>query len=317
MQLQRERRKMNKEDFTSDSIYEELLDYTLNHSYPEDEMDEIGGKHVSIEGVSGIEIDSVTESNDGLIVTGRASLDVDTDLGEGDGFSDSYPMTFSYEFDGDGKIIRELNRHIDTSSFFAGSEDIYGDLVGTTGSSQLQIFQDSMLDIQNLLHRTDTPGSFLRRLLYVHVVTALESYLFDFLAAKVLKDDASVRHFVETAPAFENQTLKVKDVYKTVESIKKRIQRSLEKVNWHHPEDAGKLYVKVLGITFPSDLNRVKESIRLRNILVHRNGKSDDDTVREVSEQDVLDAIQGAEALVNHIEEQWRTTKDAEGPSPF
>ena len=91
----------------------------------------------------------------------------------------------------------------------------------------------------------------------------------------------------------------------------------MEKVNWHHPEDAGKLYVKVLGITFPSDLNRVKESIRLRNILVHRNGKSDDDTVREVSEQDVLDAIQGAEALVNHIEEQWRKTKDAEGPSPF
>lgn len=302
---------MTKEDFTADAICDELLEYTLNHNYPDDEMNEIGASHVSIDDITGIEIDSVEESGDGYIVTGSASLDVDTDLGEGDVFSDSYPMKFSYEFNSDGKIVRQLKRHIDMSTFFADSEDVYGDLVGTTGSSQFQIFQDSMLDIQNLLHRTDTPGPFLRRLLYVHVVTALESYLFDFLAAKVLKDDTSVRRFVEKAPVFQTQTLSVSEVYKAVESIRKRIQRSLEKVNWHHVEDAGKLYDKVLAITFPTDLNRVKESIRLRNILVHRNGQLDDGTVREISEQDALDAIQAAESLVNHIEDKWRKLGNA------
>jgi len=307
---------MKKEDFTPDAIYDELVDHTLNHDYPDDEMNEIGGSHVSIEGLSGIEIDSVTESEEGFIIDGTASLEVLTDLGEGDVFSDSYPMSFSYEFDSDGKIIRQLKREIDTSSFFAGSEDDYGDLVGATGSSQFQIFQDSMLDIQNLLHRTDTPGPFLRRLLYVHVVTALESYLFDFLAAKVLKDDASVRSFVEKAPVFRTQKLSVSEVYKAVESIRKRIQRSLEKVNWHHVGDAAKLYEKVLAVTFPSDLNRVKESIRLRNILVHRNGRFDDGTVREVSEQDVVDAMRIAEALANHIEDEWRKLQGSGGPPP-
>jgi hypothetical protein len=308
---------MPKKMLQSEDIKEAIESHVFNSNPPDDELDEIGGKHVSMDGIRDIEIDSQTESDGGFIVMGSATLDVDTDLGDGNGFSDSYPMKFSYEFDENGRILRQLQRHIDTSSFSAGSEDIYGDLVGTTGSSQFQIFQDGMLDIQNLLHRKDTPGAFVRRLLYVHVVTALESYLFDFLAAKVLKDDASIRHFVETSPAFENQILKVSELYKTVGSIKKRIQRSLEKVNWHHPEDAAKLYVKVLGITFPSDLKRVKESIRLRNILVHRNGKLDDGTAREVSEQDVLDAMQAAEALVNHIEDQWRKTQNVAGPSLF
>jgi hypothetical protein len=309
---------MPKKMLQPEDIKEAIELHVFNSNPPDDELDEIGGKHVSMDGIRDIEIESQMESDGGFIVTGSATLDVDTDLGDGDGFSDSYPMTFSYEFDESGRILRQLKRHIDTSSFFAGSEDIYGDLVGTTGSSQFQVFQDSMLDIQNLLHRTDTPGAFVRRLLYVHVVTALESYLFDFLAAKVLKDDVSMRHFIETAPAFQNQIVKVSELFKSVESIKKRIQRFLKRVNWHHPdEDAAKLYAKVLGITFPSDLNRVKESIRLRNILVHRNGRLDDDTVREVGEQDVLDAMRAAEALVNHIEDQWRNTQNVAGPALF
>jgi hypothetical protein len=303
---------MNKDDFTPDFIRHEVTKHVFDN-YPEDEMDEIGGKHVLIDGVSDIEVDSVTESADGFVVDGTASLEVSTDLGDGDGFSDTYPMAFSFEFDEDGKIVRQLKREIDTSSFFYGSEDEYGDLVGTTGTSQYQVFQDSILDIQNLLHRTDTPAKFVRRLLYVHVVTALESYLADFLGANVLKDDASVRKFVEKAPVFQKQKLLVSDVYKTVESIKKRIRRALEKINWHHLDEAGKLYEKVFNITFPSDLNRATSAIRLRNLLVHRNGKPDDGTEREVSEQDVVDAMQAAEAIVNHIEEQWR----AQNPSPF
>jgi uncharacterized protein YutE (UPF0331/DUF86 family) len=64
-------------------------------------------------------------------------------------------------------------------------------------------------------------------------------------------------------------------------------------------------------------LPRIKDSIRLRNILVHRNGKMDDETEREVSEQNVLDAMQAAKALVGHIEDRCRELQDNAGPSPF
>jgi hypothetical protein len=144
---------MKKEDFTPESIYDELFDYTFQHNYPDDEMNEIRGSHVSIEDIALIEIDSVKASGSDFIVDGSATPEVSTVLGEGDVFSDAYPMKFSYLFDSDGKIVKQLRREIDTSSFFAGSEDEYGDLVGATGSSQSQVFQDSMLDIQNHDHQ--------------------------------------------------------------------------------------------------------------------------------------------------------------------
>lgn len=307
---------MRKEDFTPDTIYKELFAYTLHRNYPNDEMNEIGGSHVSIEGLVEIEIDSVKESGTEFVVDGSASLEITTDLGEGDVYPDTYPMTFSYVFDSNGKIVKQLSREIDTSSFFAGSEDVYGDFVGAIGSTQSQFFQDSLTDIHNLLHRPDTPGKFIRQLLYVHVITALETYLSDFLSAKVLNDQTSIRNFIEKAPIFQNQKLSVSEVFKAIESIKKRVMHTLEKVNWHNLADVGMLYDRALDISLPSDLTRIEDSIRLRNLLVHRNGKLLDGTEREVSEQDVLDAMHAAEALVNHIEERWHQLQRRPEPPP-
>jgi hypothetical protein len=45
-------------------------------------------------------------------------LETETDMGEGDTSDGAYPMKFVYEFDEDGKIIKQVKRKIDTSSFF-------------------------------------------------------------------------------------------------------------------------------------------------------------------------------------------------------
>src|SRR5258708_2560500 len=210
---------MKKNDFTPDAIREELMDYTFNHNSPDDELSEIGGGRVSVDGIVDIQIESVKKSGDNFIVVGNAMLETSTDLGEGDGFSDSYPMTFSFEFDENGKIVAQLSRHIDTSSFFAGNEDIYGDLVGLTCSSHLGVFQESLFDIRRLLNQpADAPDKFLHRLLYVHVITALESYLSDFLVSRVLEHKATLRRFIEKAPVFQSQRISVSEVFKTRET---------------------------------------------------------------------------------------------------
>lgn len=305
---------MKKEDFTPDSIYEELLDYTINRNYPDDEMNEIGAQHVSIEDISGIEISSVKKSHGNFIIGGRASLDVHTDLGDGDSFSDEYPMTFTCEFDSDGKIVKQLSRKIDTSSFFAGADDLYGDLVGTTGSSQAQVFHDSLQDIQSHLHRTDT-AAFLHKLLFVHVITALESYLSDFLISKILKDNVTLRRFIEEVPAFQDQKMSVSEVFKARATIKKRAIGYLENVVWHRLDHVGKMYSKVLGIDFPSDFGRINDAVKLRNLLVHRNGKTIDGKKQKVvSETHIVKAMGAVEALVKHIEDRWDKLESKQEP---
>lgn len=304
---------MKKEDFTPEAIHNELLDYTINQNYPDDEMNEIGAQHVSIEDIVGIELDPVRKSRGNFIVTGTALLDVYTSLGDGDGFSDQYPMTFSYEFDSDGKIVKQLGRKIDTSSFFAGADDLYGDFVGAAGPSQADVFRDSLQEIQNRLGRT--PDAFLRKLLFVHVITALESYLSDFLISKILKDKATLRRFIEEVSVFQEQKMSVSEVFKMRAAIKKRAISQLETVVWHRLDHVGKMYSKVLGIDFPPDLGNINDAVKLRNLLVHRDGKPIDGKKQKiVSEKDIVKAMDAVEKLVNHVEDHWQKLQSKPEP---
>jgi hypothetical protein len=108
---------MTADDFTEMFVQKKLLNYLVNENFPADELSEIGSK-VYIQDLSDVEISSVTKDGDNFVVDGTAGLETVTDMGEGDKLEDSYPLTFSIEFDGDGKIVRQHKSLIDTSSFF-------------------------------------------------------------------------------------------------------------------------------------------------------------------------------------------------------
>src|SRR3984885_9529018 len=259
--------------FKPEDIKEEIEDYVFNRDPPYDELDEIGGSHMVMTDISDIEILRQKSSGDNVIVDGQGTLEVTTDMGDGDSSDDAYPITFSFEFDPDGNIVNQLKRHVDTSSFFAGS-DIYDDFVGVFGTTaQSEVFNDSIRDIRNHLQQPTSSAPFFHKLLYIHVVTALESYLSDFLISRVLGDRTMLRRFIEQVSVFQDQTFTVSRVFDVRATIKKRAINQLEKTVWHRLDHVGDMYSKVLGIDFPSDLKRVNEAVKLRNLLVHRNGK--------------------------------------------
>ncbi len=294
-----------KKIFKPEDIKEEIEDYVFDRDPPYDELDEVGGPHMVMTDISYIEILRQKSSGDNVIIDGQGTLEVTTDMGDGDSSDDAYPITFSYEFDADGKIVSQLKRHVDTSSsFFAGSEDFYGDFVGATGPSQADVFRASLHEIKHrLLHQPDT---FLRKLLFVHVITALESYLSDFLISKILKDRATLRKFIEEVPAFQEQKISFSEVFKMRAAIKKRAIGHLETVVWHRLEHVGKMYSKVLGIEFPPDLRNIEEAVRLRNLLVHRDGKLIGiKKQKTASEKDIAAAMEAVGKLIDHIEGSW------------
>jgi hypothetical protein len=295
---------MKKKDFTPESIYDELLDYVINQNFPDDELNEIGS-HVSITDLADIEISSVKKLDSNFIVDGSATLEVETDMGEGDTASSSYPMTFSYEFDEDGKIVEQHSRHIDTSSFFAGNDDYESYLVERSGHQMA--FQTSVMDILSLLAQPISAlpdKTCLRRLLYVNVVTILECYLSDFFISRI-QDRKLLRKLIETTPTFKEQKLTVSDVFQTMEAIDKRANSYLAGLVWHRLEHVSKLYDNVLGVTFPSDIKALRDAIAVRHELVHRNGKKKDGTEHEISEPEIKKVVRLAEELVEHIEQRW------------
>lgn len=95
-----------------------------------------------------------------------------------------------------------------------------------------------------------------------------------FLISQIPKDKAILRRFIEKTPVFQEQTISVSEVFKARATIKKRAIGQLEKVVWHRLDQVGKMYSKALEIDFPSDLGSINDAVKLRNLLVHRNGKT-------------------------------------------
>jgi hypothetical protein len=222
-------------------------------------------------------------------------------------------MTFSYEFDEDGKIVRQLSRHIDTSSFFAGN-DYEGYLVERSGHQMA--FQTNVTGILSLLAQPpEAPPDkrCLHRLLYVNVVTILECYLSDFFMSCIKKDSKLLRKLIETTPTFRQQTITVSNVFQTMDAIEKRANAYLASLVWHRLRDASKLYENVLGVVFPSDMNALHNAIAVRHELVHHNGKKEDGTEHEIGEADIRNVIKLAEELVGHIEKGWLDVSSAGG----
>lgn len=80
-------------------------------------------------------------------------------------------------------------------------------------------------------------------------------------------------------------------------------------------DHVGKMYSKVFGIDFPSDLGNINDAVKLRNLLVHRNGKTIDGRKQQaVSEKDIVRAMGAVENLVKHIEDRWEELQSEPEP---
>ena len=65
------------------------------------------------------------------------------------------------------------------------------------------------------------------RLLYVNVITALETYLSDAFINTVVPDQKLMRRFIEFSPAFKGEKFPIADVFKVVDEIEKKAQSHL------------------------------------------------------------------------------------------
>src|ERR1019366_95184 len=199
-------------------------------------------------------------------------------------------------------------------SFFAGNDDYESYLVESSGHQIA--FQTRVMDILSLLAQSPEAAPHqrcLHRLLYVNVVTILECYLSDFFISRIKGDSKLLRKLIETTPFFKDQKTSVSEVFQTMDAIEKRANKYLFGLLWYRLEDVSKLYTKVLGVTFPSDMNALHSAIVVRHELVHRNGKKQDETEHQIGEAEIKSVIKLAEELVGHIEKGWRDVVSADG----
>jgi len=145
------------------------------------------------------------------------------------------------------------------------------------------------------------------RLLYVNVITALETYLSDNFIQCLNADHTRLRKFVETTPEFQTEKIALSDVFKASEEIEKKTRAHLLELVWHRFEKVKPMFRDTLAIEFPSDMGELFKAVLIRHDLVHRNGKTKNGTEHVLNEDAIEKLIQKAESLVSHIEAQQQT----------
>jgi hypothetical protein len=220
----------------------------------------------------------------------------------------------STEFGGivEDDLIEELASELDDisaewsgdSNKFDADLDDYLFRSSAESLGQKDAFRQSALNIERLLEAKVEAADrqCMLRLLYVNVITALETYLSDKFISSINADEKVLRKFVETTPEFEKQNLSLSKLFSARESIQERVQEHLLEVVWHRLAKVEPMFRDTLGIEFPSNVKELHRAIIIRHDCVHRNGKTKDGKEHVLDESSVKNLLAEAGKLVTWIE---------------
>ncbi|PLA73780.1 hypothetical protein CYQ88_09160, partial [Hydrogenovibrio sp. SC-1] len=167
-------------------------------------------------------------------------------------------------------------------------------------------FSSGILNIEKLL---ETPidsayANCFYRLLFVNVITALETYLSDAFIQSVVPNDNLMRKFVESTPEFKSEKIPLSLIYKAVEEIEQKAKSYLADVVWHNLGRVKPMYKDVLGIEFETDLGDLTRAILKRHDIIHRNGKTKLGEEILITKKDVTSLVSKAELFAQEVDQK-------------
>lgn len=145
--------------------------------------------------------------------------------------------------------------------------------------------------------------STLYRLLYANAIAYLEAYLSDTMKYLALKDDNSIRSFVENCQDFSERKLELRELFKRQDNIKKEILEYLNSLIYHNLPKISALYEDCLDINI-GDIGKLMKAISTRHDIVHRNGKSKDGVMCSISKEDVEQVWEDVHEMIVTIDSQ-------------
>ena len=140
-------------------------------------------------------------------------------------------------------------------------------------------------------------------MIFVQIVTCLETYLSDTLITSIDKDQKKLERFVSTFNDFKNKSIPINRIFEEYYDLKDRAIGTLKEIRYHNIPKVQSIYKNVFKIIFPSiqDICRI---VDIRHVLVHRNGKADDGSVISIGKELLLDTYSKVYEFVKAIEEK-------------
>lgn len=210
------------------------------------------------------------------------------------------------------ELIEELVSEINSQGFEWTAkespedyEDSYLSFIGSDNES-FSAFTKNIQNIQEIAG-VKTEGDaevHLLGMLFVNVITAMETYLSDLFINEVLNNNEKLVAFVESNPDFQSQTFKLSEVFKKHSAIEQEVKSYLLGLMWHNIAKVKPMFKDSLDTEFPKDMSGIFKAVKKRHDLVHRAGKDKDGNTVSVTREELSDLINSVTGIVGHINEQ-------------
>lgn len=147
----------------------------------------------------------------------------------------------------------------------------------------------------------------LNKLLFVNIITCLETYLSDALINSVLDNESNLKRFVENFKDYKDRSFKLCDIYNRMDNLKKLVKEDLYNLMYHNLPKIRAIYKKILNIDFPNNNDDIMKKINDRHHLVHRNGKDLDGNQIIISKEELNQTYDLIFDFVKKIDNQFKT----------
>jgi hypothetical protein len=145
----------------------------------------------------------------------------------------------------------------------------------------------------------------LLKMIFVNLVTLLETYLCDISVSKITENKKLLKQFVSNYNDFKEKKITLSEMYEKYENIEKIAKDILLGINWHRLKTVQGLLKFSFNINVDKkSFGNLCKAVLKRHALVHRNGKIEDGII-EISHSNVEDLISNIIAFVDNIEEQF------------
>lgn len=146
----------------------------------------------------------------------------------------------------------------------------------------------------------------LNKLLFVNIITCLETYLSDALINSVLDNECYLKKFVENFKDYTETSFKLSDIYKKFENLKKLVKEDLYKLMYHNIFKIKPIYKTTFDIDFPENISDVAKKISMRHHLVHRNGKDQNGNQIIITKEELNQTYNLIFDFVKEIDNQFK-----------
>lgn len=145
-------------------------------------------------------------------------------------------------------------------------------------------------------------AQYMYKMLFVNVITILETFLSATFIGTVFKDERSLKDFVCSNKDFANRKFPLNEIYDRVDSIEKDVKTYLLEIIWHNLAKVKNIYHSFLNYDFPKNMNFLYKAIAKRHDIVHRNGKNKSGNDILVSREELIELMDKVHAFAEDID---------------